>query len=464
MTVVYRVHTIVYRPVKVKYTHLWSHKSQQWVYVLTKNHSFRFQCNTSSSIHIQSFNGTVNRPLFRASRQLSVLAYDWIGRNLYWSAADQLNVTSAARPDQQRTLLQQVAGTVSIALDPKAGMMYVGLKATFERKGQIAAVWMDGSTRSVLVESTRSDELYMPSSMQVDTVNRRLYWCDSLRFRIGRIRLDGSQREHVQLQSFREPLALALLGSSLFWSERNAIYRLDQNETEAVKVLNARNRALKVLDINSQLARPTESLVRCVGLVLVTPLGLHCQCGDGYTLNASGTKCMPQTKPTAAAAASPKTCGISEFLCVRSQQCIDAVYTCDGEDDCDDGSDEASAMAGPCSALSCSTSKMFRCVDGKRCVRLGLVCDGVPHCADGSDEAVDRCKRTPVTRCNNATQFECKSLDCIAQSWKCDGQRDCRDGSDEWEDVCGTACPEFRCLNGKCLFFSQQCDGLNDCG
>lgn len=390
---------------------------------------------------------------------MTAFAYDWIGRNVYWSAVDELNVTSTARPEQQRTLFNKVAFTVSIALHPKAGMMYVGHKSSFDGPGGISAAWMDGSNRSVLIT-----DLYRPSSLQVDTVEGHLYWIDFLRSRIERVRLNGTDRETVRIGrgQLAMPFSLALFEGNMFWSELHAIYRWDANETVPVRHMSSDSLAtIRVYDPNSQLARPSEyEHVRCAGLVLATPRGLHCQCGDGYTLDASSSKCLPLPAPPAL----PASCAVGQFQCENSRKCIDKTLTCDGENDCHDGSDESAAPGGPCNVLSCQAQSLFTCADGKRCFRFHRLCDGVWNCADGSDETDDRCKPQPAPPCNNATEFRCKSGECIALSWKCDEQRDCLDGSDEWEDVCDTACPEFRCSSGKCLDFSQQCNGLDDCG
>lgn len=215
---------------------------------------------------------------------------------------------------------------------------------------------------------------------------------------------------------------------------------------------------LKVFDhySQSQTAHIACLDLQCPGIYLSTPEKCICVCGNGMTLNASGTKCLPGTTQT--------DCPTGSFQCARSKICIEERYVCDGDDDCGDNSDEDFIGNGPCNAakncgnINGGLANAFKC-DGSRCFRRSVLCDGIIQCADETDEASERCG--PVI-CNE-DQFQCKeSHRCIPRTWVCDGHKDCSDDSDEHED-CGE-CSEFLCKNSQCIPMDQLCNGDDNCG
>ncbi|KAG7487905.1 hypothetical protein MATL_G00028470 [Megalops atlanticus] len=156
-----------------------------------------------------------------------------------------------------------------------------------------------------------------------------------------------------------------------------------------------------------------------------------------------------QTLPCILGSGTTRTCEKSQFSCA-SGRCIPCIWECDGDRDCDDGSDEAHCWERMCSG--------FVCEDGS-CIAQSALCDGTADCSDGSDELEDTCG---VTKCKR-DEFACGNGRCVSLSFRCDGRDDCEDGSDE--DTCqNCAADSFYCIPSRsCLPKTSLCDGTPDC-
>ncbi|XP_034047695.1 low-density lipoprotein receptor-related protein 2-like [Thalassophryne amazonica] len=147
---------------------------------------------------------------------------------------------------------------------------------------------------------------------------------------------------------------------------------------------------------------------------------------------------------------SPLKCRKGSKLCADGRGCVLYSHVCDGEMDCQDGSDEKGC------ASQCKDE--FQCSHGSKCVPREQVCDGRYDCQDRSDELncekrVEGCSHL----CDNNTR-------CIPETFLCDGEVDCADGTDE--EKCGSViCPDgyYHCASGQCIFEALRCDGHADC-
>jgi len=106
----------------------------------------------------------------------------------------------------------------------------------------------------------------------------------------------------------------------------------------------------------------------------------------------------------------------------------------------------------------CDSVNYFKCDDGA-CRNKNVTCNGVNECNDGSDE------KNCAVACTSET-FRCSDGQCLVSSAKCNKVVECKDGSDE------TQCPDsckgsdiFRCTNGQCVAHSSyiMCNGNKDC-
>uniref|UniRef100_A0A3Q2QD42 Heparan sulfate proteoglycan 2 n=1 Tax=Fundulus heteroclitus TaxID=8078 RepID=A0A3Q2QD42_FUNHE len=120
----------------------------------------------------------------------------------------------------------------------------------------------------------------------------------------------------------------------------------------------------------------------------------------------------------------PVRCRADQAKC-QSGECISRIFLCDGQRDCQDGSDELE-----CGTPSPCEPNEFKCRNGRCALKLWR-CDGDNDCEDNSDE-IDCPTKAPNDRCN-PEQFECRSDGaCIPASYQCDEEPDCSDRSDEF--------------------------------
>lgn len=121
-----------------------------------------------------------------------------------------------------------------------------------------------------------------------------------------------------------------------------------------------------------------------------------------------------------------------DFLC-GSGETVPGFFQCDGEPDCNDGSDEQDCM-------------LLECADGSGTYPDSFRCDGFPDCEDSSDEL------------NCPGYYQCPDGSrSIPQYFVCDGDPDCDNGADE------QGCPTYTCADGEVITGNPRCDLFEDC-
>lgn len=122
-------------------------------------------------------------------------------------------------------------------MDPEAGLMYWSTWASQNNQGLIEYAYMDGTHKKVLVNSSERTSQW-PSSLTIDYIAKKLYWCDPQTSLIERVGLDGKGRQ-ILIQKWGDedflPFSVAYHNQYIFWTDNvmGNISRMHINTTES---------------------------------------------------------------------------------------------------------------------------------------------------------------------------------------------------------------------------------------
>ncbi|CDW53518.1 Low-density lipoprotein receptor-related protein [Trichuris trichiura] len=141
------------------------------------------------------------------------VAVDWITKKLYLVESKSKRIDVCDFNGKYRTviLMDDMVLPVDVALDPLRGIMFFTNEKKLERCG------MDGDNRVVLV----SNHTFQITSVVVDLIGERVYWCDPKIDLIETIKYDGSDR-HIVTQGMLNaphPFGLAVFDEYIYWTD-----------------------------------------------------------------------------------------------------------------------------------------------------------------------------------------------------------------------------------------------------
>ncbi|XP_060065626.1 low-density lipoprotein receptor-related protein 1-like [Ylistrum balloti] len=455
----------------------------------------------ASSINRMKMNNGTKEVLHNTTvRNPDGLAVDWIGGNLYWcdKTTDTIEVSKLDGKYRKVLINEGLEEPRALEVFPAKGFMFY---TDWGEKPHISRSYLDGSVTQKII----TQDLAWPNALTIDYITEKIFWADASLDYIAMANLDGTARHMILHRDLPHTFALTTFMNYIYWTdwEKGSIERAEKfsgkNRTTVATVVHRLMdiqvyHKMRQVEINFN---PCENNGGCSHLCLLRPLTDKaaaifqsrivervCACPENHELLPDGLTCKAN-------------CTSAQFLCESSSKCIPFWWKCDGQWDCDDGSDEPSS----CPPYQCSHLGLFRCKNSSSdCIPPIEICDGKPQCSDGSDEqACDefhclagyrKCPNDDICIeqkkfCNlvedcpskldehnctysscEANQFQCANKRCVPYVWRCDTDNDCGDGSDEPADCRNMTCMEgyIKCDTGRCIPSDWQCDGDVDCG
>jgi len=230
------------------------------------------------------------------------IAFDWIGRNIYWTDYILEHVEVSTVDGRHRRILfhENLTNPWSIAVDPRAGVRFLFL-TDWGKNPRIERCSMDGQQRLSIV----NDSIQMPLGLTLDLIREEVYFTDHHLNYIEVVNYNGENRRKILANThfLHGPISLTLFENYLYWfdSNSNEVRRLNRFEhgTKAQKHERVLSRyGINQLKISHQIYQPLEinpcQQSRCTHLCLLSHTassGYTCVCSTGFILDQDQFTC-----------------------------------------------------------------------------------------------------------------------------------------------------------------------------
>ncbi|KAF7989294.1 hypothetical protein HCN44_007968 [Aphidius gifuensis] len=233
------------------------------------------------------------------------LAYDWIGKNLYWldSKLNTIEVAKESGLNRMVLVKENITQPRGMCLDPSPKTRWL-FWTDWGENPRIERIGMDGTNRSTII----STKIYWPNGLALDTANKRIYFADSKLDFIDTCRYDGSQRIQVLASShyLLHPHSLTLFEDTMYWTDRQLNRVLSAHKFKGVNQTVVSHLISQPLSIHvhhpvlQQLYDNPCDNATCQHLCLLSPSdkrGYSCKCLVGYKLIVDSGNCIEEETP-----------------------------------------------------------------------------------------------------------------------------------------------------------------------
>ena len=335
------------------------------------------------SLHKVNFDGQDQEILQSNVGGVEGLAFEPLQNHLYWTnnvdkSICRMNVSSAGMRKVEKVIsLHADDKPRGIDLDLCKGQLY--FTNWNAQRPSIQRAWFSGYG----LESLITTKIRMPNAIVVDSHERKFYWADARLDKIELVYLHNMDRIVMTKVTPQHPFGLAIHGNYLFYTDwiQHSVTRVNKFTGEDVTRLRTNiPRPMSVIAITNQSLTCEESPCSrlnggCEDICSVDKNGqavIQCSCFPGRFLTDDGKRCV-HTKNHCS--------DRMEFQCSQSLDdspiCIPYNLTCNGHENCPDGSDENVRY---CAIRRCKEG-FFQCTNNK-CILNDLKCNGQDECGD----------------------------------------------------------------------------------